>query len=92
LIGPNGVEKIRQGLHLLLYGSEDFAKRYDRFRENVAGFGVAIISELLNMIFPDEYCLWNNKPRTVLTFLGLMHFQTIYTNMALPQDRSTCSV
>src|SRR5437870_12624635 len=71
LIGPNGVEKIRQALDLLFYGSDDFAKRYDIFRENVAGFGVAIISELLSMIFPDKYCLWNNKPRAVLTFLGL---------------------
>jgi hypothetical protein len=71
LIGPNGVEKIRQGLDQLLYGPEDFVKRYDTFRENVAGFGVAIISELLNMIFPDKYCLWNNKPKTVLTFLRL---------------------
>jgi hypothetical protein len=71
LIGPNGVEKIREGLDLLLYGSEDFITRYDRFRENVSGFGVAIISELLNMIFPDKFCLWNNKPKAVLQFLGL---------------------
>jgi hypothetical protein len=71
LIGPNGVEKIRQGLEQLLYGPEDFVKRYDTFREEVAGFGIAIISELLNMIFPDKYCVWNNKPRTVLIFLGL---------------------
>jgi hypothetical protein len=71
LIGPNGVEKIRQEPDVLLYGSEDFVKRYDTFRENDAGFGVAIISELLNMIFPDKYCLWNDKPKAVLTFLGL---------------------
>jgi MoxR-like ATPase len=71
IIAPNGIEKIRQGLNLLLYGSEDFVRRYDKFRENVAGFGVATISEFLNMIFPDKFCLWNDKPRTVLPFLGL---------------------
>ena len=93
LIGPDGIEKIRHGLDsVLLYGSEDFVKRYDTFRENVAGFGVAIISELLNMIFPDKYCLWNNKSKTVLTFLGLNALQVIYTNITLPQDKSTCSV
>ena len=71
IIAPNGIEKIREGLNLLLYGSEDFVSRYDKFRKNVAGFGVAIISEFLNMIFPDKFCLWNDKPRTVLPFLGL---------------------
>lgn len=71
IIAPNGIEKIRQGLNLLLYGSEAFVSRYDKFRENVARFGVATISEFLNMIFPDKFCLWNDKPRTVLPFLGL---------------------
>ncbi len=71
LIDLNGIEKIRNGLNLLLYGSEDFVKRYDNFRTNVTGFGVAIISEFLNMVFPDKYCLWNDKPKTVLPFLGL---------------------
>ena len=23
------------------------------------------------MVFPDRFCLWNDKPRTVLPFLGL---------------------
>ena len=55
----------------MLYGSENFAGRYDKFRGNVVGFGVAIISEPLNMVFPDRFCLWNDKPRTVLPFLGL---------------------
>ena len=49
LIGPNGIEKIRHGLDLLLYGSEDFVKRYDTFRENVAGLELQLISELLNI-------------------------------------------
>jgi hypothetical protein len=71
IIATNRIEKIKNGLKLLLYGSEDFVGRYNQFRENVAGFGVAIISEFLNMVFPDRFCLWNDKPRTVLPFLGL---------------------
>ena len=71
LVGPNGIEKIRDGLDSLLYGSDDFVTRYDKFREDVVGFGVATISEFLNMIFPDKYCLWNEKPKSVLQFLGL---------------------
>ena len=29
LIGPNGIEKLREEFKTLLYGSEDFVKRYD---------------------------------------------------------------
>ena len=71
LVVPNGIEKIREGLDLLLYGTDDFVIRYDRFRENVVGFGGAIITEVLNMIFPDKFCLWNDKPKRVLRYLGL---------------------
>ena len=71
LIDPNGIEKLREGFKSLLYGSEDFVKRYDNFRQNVSGFGVALLSEFLNMVFPDKFCLWNDKPKTVLPFLGL---------------------
>jgi hypothetical protein len=70
-IDPNGFETIRLELNLLLFGPDDFVKRYDKYRNNVSGFGVAIISELLNMIFPDKFCLWNDKAKIVLQFLGL---------------------
>lgn len=71
LIDLNGIRKIREGLDVLLYGSAEFVSRYDNFRESVAGFGVAILSEFLNMIIPDKFCLWNLKPKIVLPFLGL---------------------
>ena len=71
LIGPNGIELIREELHKLLYGSENFMNRYDRFRTVVKGFGISTLSEFLNMIFPEKFCLWNDKPKTVLPFLTL---------------------
>ncbi len=80
LITPNGVEKLRKELSLLLYGSDDFVNRYDIFRQNVQGFGVAIISEFFNMVFPDKFCLWNITPRNVLKFLGLNNLSDAVLN------------
>lgn len=71
LLGPNGLDRLRQELSRLLYGSEEIDKRYDEFKANVKGFGPSSISEILHFVFPDRYCLWNEKPKTVLPFLGL---------------------
>jgi len=71
LIGPNGFDNLRAELKKLLYGKGDPAKRFDDFRENISGFGTSSISEILHMVFPDQFCLWNEKPKTVLPFLGL---------------------
>lgn len=76
LLRPNGLERIKRELKLLLYGSEEpngreLSLRYDAFRENIKGFGPSSISEILHFVFPEKYCLWNEKPKTVLPFLGL---------------------
>jgi hypothetical protein len=71
LLKPNGLEKIKKELSNLLYGEGEINLRYDKFREAVAGFGPSSISEILHVMFPDKYCLWNEKPKTVLPFLNL---------------------
>ncbi len=71
LIRPNGLEKIKQELKNLLYGEGEIDARYDRFRENIMGFGPSSTSEILHFMFPDKCCLWNEKPKTVLPFLKL---------------------
>lgn len=71
LIAPNGLAKIKTELSKLLYGDSDIAARYDEFRNNIAGFGSSSISEILHAVFPDKYCLWNDKPKTVLPFLRI---------------------
>lgn len=71
LIAPNGVNKIRVELKKLLYGPGDISVKFDEFRSNIKGFGPSILSEILHMLFPDKYCLWNNKPKTVLPILKL---------------------
>jgi len=71
LIALNGLDKIKKELNKLLYGTEDFTIRYDEFRSNIKGFGPSSLTEILHFIFPDKYCLWNEKPKTVIPFLGL---------------------
>ncbi|MGQ9513675.1 MAG: hypothetical protein ACUVTL_01255 [Thermoproteota archaeon] len=71
LIAPNGLAKIKAELKKLLYGPGDIVQRYDEFRNNISGFGPSSLSEILHMVFPDKFCLWNDKPKTVLPFLGL---------------------
>ncbi len=71
LLEPNGLETIKQELKKLLYGPGEIDARYDEFRKNVKGFGPSSISEILHFVFPDKYCLWNEKPKSVFPFLGL---------------------
>jgi hypothetical protein len=71
LLKPNGLEKIKKELSNLLYGEGEIDYRYDRFRDEVDGFGPSSLSEILHFMFPDKYCLWNEKPKTVLPFLKL---------------------
>lgn len=71
LLKPNGFEKLKEELERLLYGGGEINERYDRFRKVISGFGPSAISEILHFIFPEKYCLWNEKPKTVLSFLKL---------------------
>ena len=71
LIFPNGLEKIKNELEKLLYSSEDMVWKYNNFRKNITGFGASSISEILHFLYPDKFCLWNEKPKTVLPFLQL---------------------
>jgi hypothetical protein len=71
LLAPNGLSNIKAELLKLLYGSGGISERYDEFRANISGFGPSSLSEILHMVFPEKYCLWNDKPKTVLPFLGL---------------------
>ena len=71
MLKPNGFVRIKSSLKNLLYSRDDISNRIDTFRENVQGFGISSISEILNFILPDQYCLWNAKPKTVLPILGI---------------------
>jgi len=69
LIIPNGLDRITAEFGKLLYGTEDFSARYDKFR--IKGFGPSSLTEILHFLFPDTYCLWNITPKTVMQFLKI---------------------
>lgn len=72
IISPNGgFQTIKDELRNLLYGPDDFVQRYNHFTKNIRGIRISSISEILNFIFPDKFCLWNKTSKTVLMFFGL---------------------
>jgi len=71
LLAPNGIEKIKSELKKLLYSDNNLVERYNEFKSNIKGFGISYLSEILHMVFSEKYCLWNEKPKTVLPALNL---------------------
>jgi len=71
LLAPNGIEKIKSELKKLLYSDNNLVERYNEFKSNIKGFGISYLSEILHMVFSEKYCLWNDKPKTVLPALNL---------------------
>lgn len=71
IIRENGFQKIKAELKNLLYGNESIEKRFDKFKKNIKGLGPSSITEILFFVFPEKYCVWNDKPKNVLPFLGL---------------------
>lgn len=73
LLKPNkSLNFIKSELSRLFYSDEQLMpKRYNEFKNNIKGFGSSAITELLHFVFPGKYCLWNDKPKTVLPFIGI---------------------
>lgn len=74
ILEDNGISKIRQELKKLLYDSDSIGKRFDVFRSNVKGVGPSSITEILVFMCPEKCCLWNEKPKNVLPFLGMENY------------------
>lgn len=58
-ISDNGFEHLKKSIANLLYGSEPIEQRWDDFKDNIKGFGPAMMSELLCYVNPNEYMIWN---------------------------------
>ena len=69
IIDANGMDKIIDELENLLYGSEPFDKRFDRFLREIKGLGPATITEILCLYDPNRYGIWNDKARKALKIL-----------------------
>ena len=71
IIKPNGIEKIRDELIKLLYGTEDIGERYNRCKKELLGVGKSTITELLYCVDYSKYCLWNDPTDAFLSEIGL---------------------
>lgn len=72
LIEDNGLDKIKSSLINLLYSDQPITKRWDDFKKSIKGLGPSSLSEILTLVFPDQYGIMNMKPLTVLPYLGFL--------------------
>jgi len=60
LVNDNGFDNLKKQIAYLLYGEDNIEVRWDNFKDNIKGFGPAMMSELLCYIYPNDYMIWNN--------------------------------
>lgn len=70
-VDTNGIENIRNELHILLYGSEDFVKRYDEFRLKVEAFGVNRVNQVIGSLEDNFLIKYNDPQRYIITPFGI---------------------
>ena len=70
-IADNGIDNLKKQIAYLLYGEDSLGVRWDRFKNNIKGFGPAMMSELLCYINPDECMIWNNTALNAYKNLGI---------------------
>ena len=65
----NGLSNLKKYLINLLYGEDDIALRWDDFRNNIIHLGEAAMSELLCLVNPKEYIIFNDVTRRCYDYL-----------------------
>jgi hypothetical protein len=66
IIADNGIDKIRNQFDDLLYGTDAFEQRFERFIKNIKGLGPASLTEILCLFAPSKFSIWNVKARKAL--------------------------
>jgi|GEM_PF-3099667 len=70
----NFVERVKD----LLFGEEDIAERFVRFKE-INGVNNGITSEILSYFYPDQYAIALSAPERALVFLGFNYEEVLLT-------------
>lgn len=71
LISDNTLSELREQLANLLWGTDTLSKRWDKFRKEIKGIGVAMMSELLTKTHPQDYLVWNRRTLVSFDYLGV---------------------
>jgi len=66
------LNKFKQLLTELLWGSNPLRQRYDNFNENVKYLGSAAITEILAFAHPNDCAIWSERIRTGFKRIGLL--------------------
>ena len=69
-----GIKNLRNAFKELLYGSGSLRDRYNSFIGKIKRIGPSMLTEILTFTEPQKYCIWNEKPKAVLPFLGMDKF------------------
>lgn len=69
ILEQNEMDHIRASLKDLLHSRDPLDQRFDRCK--IKGLGPSSITETLVFFDPQQYCLWNDKPKNVLPLLGM---------------------
>ncbi|MEM3537010.1 MAG: hypothetical protein QXG30_00855 [Candidatus Korarchaeum sp.] len=67
----NDFDVLRSALKDLIWGSDPLRNRFDKFFKIIRGMGPAQTTEIICMVRPDEYFIWNERSRRALRMLGL---------------------
>lgn len=70
-IEDNGFENLKNMLVYLLYGEDKVEIRWDKFKDEIKGFGPAMMSELLCYIYPNDCMIWNTTTKNAYEVLGI---------------------
>jgi hypothetical protein len=73
-LGPRmcaDMDRLRQGLQLLLYSDRPIAERYDEAIAGIDGMGRAVATAILLTVHPQHYGVWNAKSEAGIKMLNL---------------------
>ncbi len=66
-----GFDYVKKELTELLHGEDEIEVRYEKGIANIKQFADSTISELINNIYPDRCCMWNDMVLKAIPILGL---------------------
>ena len=64
------LDKFRESLADLVWGEIDIVDRWNKFRTDIKGMGLAMINEILCKTHPNDYMLWSRR-----VFVGLNYLE-----------------
>jgi len=67
----DGFENLRTKLIELIHGTESIPIRFEKGIKDIKQFGDATVSEILNNLYPEECCIWNDVVRKAIPILGI---------------------